>query len=545
MRLGPSVLAALAALALEPRPALAAQRIAVLTPDAPWAAECQGTPPRPGAARERCDVLETLADEVRAGVLAGLEGAAIDVMTRENTAEILKEMGTAACTEGECEVETARLVGADYVVSGNVTLVEGTWFATMKLHAAASARLLRTSERVKARSQVELIEAMRPAAEALARAALGTRGPAARPPAAPPAPEAPRTAWLTVETAQPGVRVSIDGASAGRAPLRARETDEGTVEVAVADPCYLPTAERVRVRAGERRTVRLAAKPRLAALRVDAQDGEGNLLEAIVNVDGAPAGVTGRALEVPVCSRRASVQLGSERAEARLALVEGKTAVVVVRPDPGAAAGGMVRIPGGTYTPKEGQRPANVRPFLLDVVEVTAAEYGACVDEGACDPPGTGPVCTFGVESRRDHPVNCVSWHDAGDYCRFAGKRLPTDEEWEWAARGAGRASAYPWGDAPPAGRLCWSGEGDGGLGRRSGGTCPVGAHPSGDSPHGVKDLAGNVWEWTASELNGGRVFRGGGWPNDDAADVGALARKRLDPSFQLGFLGFRCASNI
>jgi formylglycine-generating enzyme required for sulfatase activity len=234
------------------------------------------------------------------------------------------------------------------------------------------------------------------------------------------------------------------------------------------------------------------------------------------------------------------VQLGSERVEAKLALEEGKTAVVVARAGAGAAAGGMVRIPGGTYTPSEAQRAVKVRPFLLDVVEVTAAEYGACVDEGACDPPGTGPVCTSGVESRRDHPVNCVSWHDARDYCRFAGKRLPTDEEWEWAARGAERGTPYPWGDAPPAGRLCWSGDGDG---SRSG-TCAAGAHAAGDSPHGVKDLAGNVWEWTGSELNGGRVFRGGGWPNDDTADVSAAARRKLDPSFQLGFLGFRCASN-
>jgi hypothetical protein len=116
--------------AAAPPIASAAQRLAVLTPTAPWSPECQGTAWRKDRElRERCPVLETLADEARAGALAALRGRDVAVMTRENTAQLLKAMGSSAgCTaEGECEVETAKLIGAHYVVSGNVTRVERTW----------------------------------------------------------------------------------------------------------------------------------------------------------------------------------------------------------------------------------------------------------------------------------------------------------------------------------------------------------------------------------------------------------------------------------
>jgi formylglycine-generating enzyme required for sulfatase activity len=90
-----------------------------------------------------------------------------------------------------------------------------------------------------------------------------------------------------------------------------------------------------------------------------------------------------------------------------------------------------------------------------------------------------------------DHPVR-VSWHDAVAYATWAGKRLPSEEEWEKAARGTdGRK--YPWGDEEPTPDLC-------NFGKNEGGTTPVGKYsPQGDSPYGCADMAGNVWEWTSS----------------------------------------------
>ncbi len=154
---------------------------------------------------------------------------------------------------------------------------------------------------------------------------------------------------------------------------------------------------------------------------------------------------------------------------------------------------------------------------------------------------------------RADHPVNCVDWSQARDYCAWAGKRLPLEEEWEWAARGASAGTPYPWGGDPPEDRACWSGPGSEG-GKRTG-TCPVGSHPKGDSPSGISDLAGSVWEWTATEDvlhadsrgRGGspaNIVRGGGWAETDPKNLTAGRRVKDLPSSRLANLGFRCAKS-
>ncbi len=120
--------------------------------------------------------------------------------------------------------------------------------------------------------------------------------------------------------------------------------------------------------------------------------------------------------------------------------------------------------------------------------------------------------------TRSNHPINCVDWNQANAYCTSVGKRLPTEEDWEYAARGTA-GNEYPWGNTPaPSNQLCWNGTGnDLGQGNRRS-TCPVGSYPAGNTPLG---LAGNVWEWTSSGYSAdysaardtaSRVFRGGGW---------------------------------
>jgi hypothetical protein len=158
------------------QPAEKTKRIAVLTLTAPWTPKCQGSAWRDDKVLvERCSVLDTLADEARSGAISALRGRPFTVMTRENTALLLKANGGGgACTEGECEVETAKLIGADEVVSGTVTLVEGTWFVTLKLHDVASANLLDTAK-VKGTTQVALIEAIGGAAEGLVQRGLRVR----------------------------------------------------------------------------------------------------------------------------------------------------------------------------------------------------------------------------------------------------------------------------------------------------------------------------------------------------------------------------------
>ena len=229
---------------------------------------------------------------------------------------------------------------------------------------------------------------------------------------------------------------------------------------------------------------------------------------------------------------------------------------------PAKAAGpcpaGMAFLPGGSF--KMGKRgdEVNVRAYCLDVTEVTVKTFAACARVGECRPaydtvdwPSISEAartklsgnCNVERADRADHPVTCITWNQAVSYCEWKGKRLPTEEEWEWAARGGARGSLYPWGDREPMRQLCWDGEGnDLGKGNRQS-TCRVGSYPSGDSPQGVKDLAGNVWEWTASEdAESSRVGRGGAWDDGYPTFVSASNRSGFSQTFRNDLLGFRCA---
>lgn len=206
---------------------------------------------------------------------------------------------------------------------------------------------------------------------------------------------------------------------------------------------------------------------------------------------------------------------------------------------------GMVLVPGGEL-PREG-RSQPVRAFCLDRTEVTTDAYAACAAAGACEGEqlDCGNAATFGKAGKGRHPVNCVTWFEAETYCREHGKRLPTEPEWEWAARGGDRGASYPWGEAPPADRVCWDGDGNAlGKGERKA-TCAAGAHPRARSRHGIDDLAGNVREWTATEQERFRVLRGGSWGDSLPEFLSASFRGWNSPDERMELLGFRCAAEV
>lgn len=131
--------------------------------------------------------------------------------------------------------------------------------------------------------------------------------------------------------------------------------------------------------------------------------------------------------------------------------------------------------------------------YAIDRTEVTVEDYMACVDDARCSSPDAtnafGEACMLG--SGPDHPMTCVDWFAASDYCEHVGKRLPTEAEWEKAARGL-VGQLYPWGDTNPSCNEAVMNE------CRTSTTQPVGSKPAGVSPFGALDMGGNVFEWVA-----------------------------------------------
>lgn len=265
---------------------------------------------------------------------------------------------------------------------------------------------------------------------------------------------------------------------------------------------------------------------------------------------------------------------------------------------------GMLRIPGGEFFMGSDEKDAldiekpahkvKLAPYCIDEFEVSVAQYKKCSDEGGCRRaskenvwPGIkpaqrkiyDPLCNINdPEGKANHPINCVEWDQAREYCETMGARLPTEAEWEFAARGPdGRI--YPWGDERPSkdhlnacGKECvaWQKthpDPDGVLGAMYDeddgfpNTAPVGSFPKGKSRYGVQDVVGNVWEWVAdfyapyakstesTEIDpkgptegDDRVIRGGAWNGAFPSWVRPAFRYHVAPSSRSYGFGFRCA---
>jgi len=247
-----------------------------------------------------------------------------------------------------------------------------------------------------------------------------------------------------------------------------------------------------------------------------------------------------------------------------------KTKYPLVKAD--AITGEMVLIPAGSfqmgcdpehnggYPCETDELPLHtvyLDDYYIDMYEATNVQFALCVDSGACQCPATYIISSrldyYNDPIYADFPV-IVTWYQAHDYCWWAGKRLPTEAEWEKAALGNGDARAFPWGDLSPDSSL---------ANFRIGSiylvddTTQVGSYTAGASPYGVMDMSGNVWEWTSSlekaypyheddgreylACSDWRVLRGGSWASAEF-NLRTASRVRNNPTRWNYNGGVRCA---
>jgi len=253
----------------------------------------------------------------------------------------------------------------------------------------------------------------------------------------------------------------------------------------------------------------------------------------------------------------------------KLSVIESITFTEVVTPPDTTRPSGMVWIPAGsfemgsTYTIDDASpiHTVTLSGFWMDVKEVTNAQFKAYCDATHGWPP-LDPIPGY-FANYPDYPVVNVTWAQASAYAAWAGKSLPTEAEWEYAARGGLQNKLYPWGDEPPSNQCNWFSY-SGALSSKMAplqtdfvtrGTLPVGSFAA--NGYGLYDMAGNVWEWCidwfavysaepqqnpqgpASGTD--RIGRGGHWNTKSGAEMHVTYRGWAPPSSVLKYAGFRC----
>ena len=326
------------------------------------------------------------------------------------------------------------------------------------------------------------------------------------------------------------------------------------------------------------KTASVAAKlePMRGRLVVSSSYGGGSKCEGNLKIDGQIVGRTPWQGDVSAGSHTVEVQCPKGKASQQVTVAHNGRSELNILIE--TCPGGWCLIPGGSFNMgsndgDDDERPVHsvtVRTFEMSKTAVTFRQYRACVSAGGCTPAHVDDgTCWIWNGSKweqgrlpssfqgDEQPVVCVDWDQAQAYARWAGGRLPTEAEWEYAARSGGRDWKYPWGNENATCERAVMDDGGNGCGRNS--TWPVCSKPRGNTTQGLCDMAGNVWEWVQDwyhdSYNGAptdgsawerptgsyRVSRGGSWVSS-ARFVRAANRNDFLPGDRNCNVGFRLA---
>ena len=350
--------------------------------------------------------------------------------------------------------------------------------------------------------------------------------------------------------------------------------DACLVTVRIIDGCKLPVKYRyARQPAKTTRKIRSAgamwnvvpmAVERLRAAFIDGEDFDLEMVTAGRYALDPQTSIRRAWVDKPACAEATHIVTGVDLGSIALRNDGGKT--IDQGGDPAMCGDPKQLRPEGCSTPLKlsllpiAPRPipnadmVNLGAFEIDRLEVPAGSYATCVDAKKCSDAGTGRFCTSGVVGKEDHPINCIDWGQAGQYCKFAGKRLPTGDEWALMAKRG--ESAYPWGDEWPPPRASgnfadrsaqtvfpyWvtlDGYDDGFVA-----TAPVDKFSQSASPSGAIQVAGTVSEWVEDRYKRTRAREIAGSNFGFAYDVQLkLARRdHYDADKKSMYIGVRCA---
>ena len=373
---------------------------------------------------------------------------------------------------------------------------------------------------------------------------------------------------ISIKSTPPGATVYLDDVLVPNAqtPCVLDRVKPGLHIIRFDLPGHGERSEKTDVVRGKTASVSTELQPMLGLLVVTSSYADGSKCEGDLKIDGQLVGQTPWLGDVLAAPHTVEVQCPKGKGKQQVVVTHNSRSDVNIKIEKGV--GEWVLIPGGSFNMgsnngESDEKPVHrvtVRTFEMTKTQVTVEQYKACVDAGACTAPDTGGSCNWGQSDRGKHPINCVDWHQAQAYAKWAGGRLPSEAEWEYAARSGGRDWKYPWGNGNATCERAVMYDGDLGCGRES--TWPVCSKPRGNTTHGLCDMAGNVWEWVQDwyhdsykgaptdgsawekPTGSNRVLRGGSC-NNGAGCVRAAYRISVVPRYRHFSLGFRLARSV